>query len=431
VKGRTALVTGGRTKIGLRTALGLLRADAEMVVIITRFPHNAAEKYHEEPDFSRWKARLHIYGADFRHLAGVGELITHLQRHYRFSILINNAAQTVRRPPDYYRALAEREEDLFYARKGLILQPHARALIKNVGEDPHPAANQGVVAIYDVKLPREYQAQGVVGFGGSTTQLAKLLRVHRSLVPASLTQLALLQEDKLTDTQSSALFPRGAVDIHGDQLDLRANTSWSMGLTEVSPVEMLEVQLINNTVPFMLVQQLMGNKGLTTHKGSRGITTTDTREMRFVVNVSSPEGQFATRSTTKSGDHPHTNMAKAGLNMLTRTISSDFALEGIYVTSVDTGWVSRMQPKPGSFVPVLAPLSEDDGAARVLHPIAAALSPAVSATLKSLPVTSPFTQGAKEAKAQMEASSKKPEPSPGEFAPHFGVFLQHFAVSLW
>lgn len=46
-------------------------------------------------------------------------------------------------------------------------------------------------------------------------------------------------------------------------------------------------------------------------------------EDRYIVNVSAMEGQFYRKN--KSSKHPHTNMAKAALNMMTRTCANEFA----------------------------------------------------------------------------------------------------------
>jgi len=164
---------------------------------------------------------------------------------------------------------------------------------------------------------------------------------------AVLSQIPLLPQDSLYDI---SLFPIGQYDVYGEQLDLRKETSWNSTVDEISPSEMVEVQLINSIVPFLLVSQLLPVMS----------------KPSFVVNVSSQEGQF---STVKTGEHVHTNMAKASLNMLTKTISPSLFIKNIYVTSVDTGWVSRTRPGPDSENTIPPPLSLEDGAARVTHPI--------------------------------------------------------------
>jgi len=166
---------------------------------------------------------------------------------------------------------------------------------------------------------------------------------------SALPLIPILPEDH---EQDKALFPPNRVDQYGEQLDLRTKTSWNTRTEEVSPFEMLEVQLVNTTVPFLLLSQLASLLG----KSGRS----------FVVNVTSQEGQF---SVSKTGEHVHTNMAKAALNMMTKTVAEDLAARGVYVNSVDTGWVSRMRPGEPSFTSTFVPLSIRDGAARVLDPI--------------------------------------------------------------
>jgi NAD(P)-dependent dehydrogenase (short-subunit alcohol dehydrogenase family) len=89
------------------------------------------------------------------------------------------------------------------------------------------------------------------------------------------------------------------------------------------------------------------------------------------VNVSAMEGQFY--RTFKTDKHPHTNMAKAALNMMTRTSAPDFVKDGIHMNAVDTGWVTDEDPAAHAarkaqegFSP---PLDIIDGAARIIDPI--------------------------------------------------------------
>ena len=84
------------------------------------------------------------------------------------------------------------------------------------------------------------------------------------------------------------------------------------------------------------------------------------------------EGQFARHKTIY---HPHTNMAKAALNMMTHTSAPGYAKDGIYMNSVDTGWVTDENPTPKrkrkqEEMGFFAPLDIIDGMARIYHPIA-------------------------------------------------------------
>jgi NAD(P)-dependent dehydrogenase (short-subunit alcohol dehydrogenase family) len=87
--------------------------------------------------------------------------------------------------------------------------------------------------------------------------------------------------------------------------------------------------------------------------------------------VSAMEGVFG--RGYKGPGHPHTNMAKAALNMLTRTSATEMLTDGILMTSVDTGWITDERPH---FTKMRladegfhAPLDLVDGAARVYDPI--------------------------------------------------------------
>ena len=138
----------------------------------------------------------------------------------------------------------------------------------------------------------------------------------------------------------------------------RAN-SWTMPLADVSPGELLEVHAVNSLVPFLMIQKC------------EPLLEACPRPDRYIINVSAMEGQLNTHH--KSHRHPHTNMAKAGMNMVTRTCGEEFASRGIFINSVDTGWITNEFPLPRTdqmkqegFEP---PLDEIDGAARVLDPV--------------------------------------------------------------
>jgi NAD(P)-dependent dehydrogenase (short-subunit alcohol dehydrogenase family) len=135
--------------------------------------------------------------------------------------------------------------------------------------------------------------------------------------------------------------------------------SWSRRVDEVDPTELLEVQLCNVTAPFILVGRL------------RAALAAASARRTYVVNVSAMEGQFG--RGYKGPGHPHTNMAKAALNMLTRTSAEEMMGEGILMTSVDTGWITDERPHPQRMRLAEdgfhAPLDLIDGAARVYDPI--------------------------------------------------------------
>ena len=307
LRGRVALLTGGRVKIGFQAGVLLLRAGAHLIVT-TRFPHDAARRYAREEDFHLWCNRLEIHGLDLRRSPDVERFCQHLtQTHERLDYIVNNACQTVRRPPGFYDHLMQ--------------------------------AELGPLQLSD---------------GEASILGPKLVDANPS---AALSQLALVPDDLLP---KEAFFPVGRLDQDEQQVDLRRINSWRLRLDEVPTIELLEVQLVNAVAPYLLNGRL------------RGLMTRSPERDKHIVNVSAMEGQFY--RTFKSDRHPHTNMAKAALNMMTRTSAADYVLDGIHMNSVDTGWITdedpvdlaAMKKEQHRFHP---PLDIVDGAARIVDPI--------------------------------------------------------------
>ena len=325
--GRVALLTGGRVKIGYQAGIKLLRAGAQLIVT-TRFPRDSAVRYAQEPDFGEWGHRLEVFGLDLRHTPSVEAFCQHLlSTRTRLDFIINNACQTVRRPPDFYRHMMEVE-----TASDTSMAVHVRALLGDY---------EGLRR-YDM-LPVAVASEG-----------AELVGLTQ---PAQLSQAALLPDDR---SMAPHLFPEGRLDQDLQQVDLRDRNSWRLLMDEVSSVELLETQLVNAVAPFVLNARL---KPLMLRTPERD---------KHVVNVSAVEGQFYRRFKTTR--HPHTNMAKAALNMMTRTAAADYQASGIHMNSVDTGWVSDEDPvhiaerktAEHGFRP---PLDIVDGAARIVDPI--------------------------------------------------------------
>ena len=174
---------------------------------------------------------------------------------------------------------------------------------------------------------------------------------------AELSQIALAPGDA---EMGSEMFPTGRLDQDLQQVDLRAINSWRLRLADVPTVELLEVHLVNAVAPFILNARL---KPL--------MLRVPTRD-KHIVNVSAMEGVFY--RAFKTDKHPHTNMAKAALNMLTRTSARDYARDGIHMNSVDTGWITDEDPveiaeRKTAELGFRPPLDAIDAAARICDPI--------------------------------------------------------------
>jgi len=325
LRGRIALITGARVKIGYHAAILLLRNGCR-VVVTTRFPRDCAARYAREPDFESWRERLSIYGLDLRHTPSVELFARHLGDTLpHLDFLIQNACQTVRRPPGFYAHMIEGEDAALKQ-----LPPAEAALVADYEALRHTAGSAGLAA------------------------------------PAQLSQLESSGQDAIADPGSALveLFPRGVLDADLQQVDLRDHNSWRLSLDEVPTRELLEVLLVNAVGPFVLSARL---KSLMLRTPGRD---------KHIVQVSAMEGQFNRNKTAK---HPHTNLAKAALNMLTRTSAQEYVRDGIHMNSVDTGWITDEDPAHLAeqkiamhrFAP---PLDVVDGAARIVDPIFSGLA---------------------------------------------------------
>ncbi|WP_159015594.1 SDR family NAD(P)-dependent oxidoreductase [Cognatiluteimonas profundi] len=345
--GRIALLTGGRVKIGYQAGLKLLRAGARLIVT-TRFPRDSAARYAQEPDFDQWGHRLEVFGLDLRHTPSVEAFCRELAaRLPRLDFIINNACQTVRRPPDFYAHMMAGET--------AALTDVPESVRRLVG---HYEGLRG----HDIlgERPRDI-ASAMRQSIGHVTETAGL--VH----PAELSQVPLMAEELLGQKH---LFPEGRLDQDLQQVDLRGRNSWRLLMAEVPSVELLEVQLVNAIAPFIINARLKPLMLRTdgTHGPSRD---------KHIVNVSAVEGQFY--RNFKTTRHPHTNMAKAALNMMTRTAAADYHGDGIHMNSVDTGWVTDEDPAELAARKTLEerfhpPLDIVDGAARIVDPIISGLN---------------------------------------------------------
>lgn len=297
LRGRHAIITGGRVKVGFATALKLLRNGAE-VTLTSRFPALALQEFVKQEDYADWENRLHLYGLDLRNLRAVEEFIAHYRAtHDSLDILINNAAQTIKYTDAYYLPLVQNEQRL------LAQWGQQERLVEN-------------------RTPVQAEVKTLEYRSGGGTEVC--------------------------------------LNRFGQPVDEREQTSWNAKLDEISMYELVEVNLINHIAPYFLIKEL---KPLLKRSGFKE---------RFIVNVTSAEGIFSYANRT--GKHPHTNMTKAALNMMTLTSAPEFAEDHIYMNCVDVGWIStgaieslRERQFAQGYIP---PLDSVDGASRIFDPIA-------------------------------------------------------------
>ncbi|MEV0999423.1 SDR family NAD(P)-dependent oxidoreductase [Nonomuraea sp. NPDC050202] len=353
--GRRMLLTGGRVKIGHELALMSLRDGAE-VMVTTRFPADAARRFAAAPDAGRWWGRLSVAALDLRDPRQVVALTDRLLAEGApIDILVNNAAQTLRRPAFSYAALAAAEAtphdtDLpVWTAPGFtppgtgVPRPALRAA---PGADGHEAPRG------HARMQTHAGSHRTPAPAGPLPDTAGPLPDATGLLPDT---AGLLPDTTGLLPDTAGLLP----DVAGLLPDPSATNSWSARLGGVEPVDLLEAQLVNAVAPFLLADRLLPLMLASPHP------------RRYVVNVSAVEGQFATAN--KTGGHPHTNMAKAALNMLTRTSAGELAARHVYMCSVDTGWITDEKPLPDrerrAGTGWRTPLDVVDGAARVYDPI--------------------------------------------------------------
>ncbi|MBB6372309.1 SDR family oxidoreductase [Chryseobacterium shigense] len=294
--GQTVIITGGRVKIGYATALKFLKSGAK-VVVTSRFPALAFEQFQKEKDYDEWKNRLFLYGLDLRNIRSVHEFTDYCYQNFEsIEILVNNAAQTIKYPAEYYQPLQLKEQ----------------LLLSNL-------ENQNLI---ENKTP-----------------------VHKDK-----TEFLIVSDEDFDEIQLNRF---------GQPKDFRDQNSWNSVMDEIGTEELLEVNLINHISPYLLISAL------------KPLMKKSLVKNRHIINVTSTEGQFSYKS--KNEFHPHTNMTKAALNMLTKTSAPDFVKDGIFMNAVDVGWIStgaaeskRERLFEKTRIPPLDPV---DGAMRIFHPV--------------------------------------------------------------
>ena len=332
LSGRIAIVTGGRIKIGFEIAKKLLSYGCK-VIVTTRFPKDALLKFKEDQEYHLWKNNLIIYPIDFRSFQSVIKFVNYVTDKLPYlDILINNAAQTIRRPTSYYKYLLPIEAQE-------ISKDDVNIIINN----DYSLLNT------DISYNNNLLSEESNNNNNNKT----------SSLPLSvfLSQIKIIKENEQPDKI-----------LMGDDKQphdfTQGKNSWKLELDEVPFEEFMEVQIINAWVPYYLNCKL------------KPLMDKSPFSDKYIVNVTAMEGVF---NTFKKTTHPHTNMAKAALNMMTRTCGEYYKKFNIYMTAVDTGWVSSMgemnnlfkNDDKNNFEEIFCnvPLDNLDGAMRVLQPI--------------------------------------------------------------
>ena len=335
LSGRIAIVTGGRIKIGYEIAKKLLNYGCK-VIVTTRFPKDALLKFKEDKEYEKWKNNLIIYPIDFRLFESTVKFVNYLLNTLpHLDILINNAAQTIRRPSSYYKYLLPIETQKFSEEEeAKIIKNDYNSYRKELNDDGKSNNNRNsLISIYNN---------------------------NEQEVPLSVfaSQMKIMEEKEQPDKilMSSDKQPHEFT---------QGKNSWKLELDEVPFEEFMEVQIINAWTPYYLNCKL------------KPLMEKSPFKDKYIINVTAMEGVF---NVFKKTTHPHTNMAKAALNMMTRTCGEYYKKFNIYMTAVDTGWVSSMgemnnlfsgKENNNNFEEVFynVPLDCLDGAMRVLQPL--------------------------------------------------------------
>ncbi|KAF2136507.1 uncharacterized protein K452DRAFT_292356 [Aplosporella prunicola CBS 121167] len=317
--GKTALVTGGRVNLGYHTALRLLRCGAK-VIVSSRYPRDTSTRYACEADSSAWKNRLKIVGADFRSAKDAFQLVAHVKAFLegwgesRLYVLVNNAAQTLTDPISKEQSAIQRENLL-----------------------------EGDTSASPFMVEHTYQAR---------------VRGGITLALDSKTETPLLKD---TVTKPSS----GIIEAPENSLGhCIPKSSWTQSLQEIPYEDVISAHSVNTFVPLILCRELI------TSMGSTQGTPSESIPQGYIVNVSSREGIFEGKPDYKSPHHVHTNMSKAALNMITETeAASAWRKRRVAMTTVDPGYMSAA-PEFEDMYDGKRPIGWEDGAARVLWPVA-------------------------------------------------------------
>jgi NAD(P)-dependent dehydrogenase (short-subunit alcohol dehydrogenase family) len=361
--GRIAIVTGGRIKIGFYIVKKLLSYGCK-VITTSRFPKDALFKFKEDPEYDLWKNNLIIYPIDFRIIQSTMNFVKYIEKNFsHIDFLINNAAQTVRRTTEYYEYLMPIEvKKLPNDDNEKIIKNDYLLVQKQVSEEfekdklKKKSENEND-NIFKFDIQKESEKKQIIN------SLVSLIKKNKEESDETIPLSVIASQIKIMEEKEQ---PKVAImGGDGQPYDFsKGKNSWNFELDEIPLEEFIEVQIINAWTPYYLCVKL------------KPLMMQSPYPDKYIVNVTSVEGIF---NHYKRSSHVHTNMAKAALNMFTRTCGSYLKDMGIYMTCVDTGWVSPMNEinkimnvdTKDNFEQEFTniPLDELDGAMRVLHPI--------------------------------------------------------------
>lgn len=327
--GKYALVTGGRIKIGFETAIILLENSCN-VIVTTRFSDDAIKRYSEHPNYQVWKDRLKIVQVDLLKHAGIVKLCDYVKEQTsHLDYLINNAAQTLNRPKAFYDHL-----NVVTVDTDNLVGIKCSDYFKEYQQNPQTLLMDKCQMIDSIKHDIKHDEKKKPTIDTLATTINDIVSDPNSL-----------------SEYSSKYFPPDKYDEHGQQVDLRPVNTWTQKLDDVNSTELLQVLIINTIAPFIIIQNLLS-------------VMEKHGDFARIINVSSMEGKFTWKN--KPSTHPHTNMAKAALNMMTRTCGKDFKVKNILIVAVDTGWNTIEHPNCYN---EKSPIDCIDGAARIVDPI--------------------------------------------------------------
>ena len=388
---KICIVTGGRIKIGYEMVLMLLRCNAT-VIATTRFPNYAIKKYSNEKDFDKFQNRLIIYGLDLCSLNQIDQFINYISKKFKkIDILINNAATTIRRSKEFYTHLIEMEHKQLPKNLENQIVP-----FNNCNENDNQSGSNS--ATNHLPSVRSIMSD-------SDSNINKPLMLNCSSNSNCKNSIQNDDEDNKEEIMNHVIDTIGIHDEHGQLISLDNSNSWTTKIGQINPLETMETIMVNQFSPLMLINKLTpllsrkntiiehidDNKNMSTCNNSNDCNSNNNlskrsnrfeKKMRkmdknlndscdddkddfyeankdemnfskynphpdiddrsYVINVSSMEGCF---NHFKQGTHVHTNMAKAALNMSTRTLGRSMAFEhNCFIVSVDTGWVTDELP---------------------------------------------------------------------------------------